>query len=248
MQQGSAFDRPTMERSLSALGNRVFLMNNVHDDGPTIFQSRWAMSFLRGPLSRDQISKLMSEKKKSVQQNGTEKTVRGRTGGMANNSLSRPIIPSDVTEKFLVPTKVEGDKNKKVYRPAILCQSSIHFVKSTAGVDYWEDVQYMVDIQDEVPDPIWDHANKIEPDGLQLSNQPEDGYTYSELPAEMSSSKNYSLWEKAIKDYYFRHLQCTVYTCKAIKKTTSPGMSETDARIELSHAAKEARDEIVEKL
>ena len=248
MQQGSAFDRTTMERSLSALGNRVFLMNNVHDDGPTIFQSRWAMSFLRGPLSREQISKLMSEKKKSVQQNGTEKTVRGRTGGMANNSLARPIVPSDVTEKFLVPTKVEGDKNKKVYRPAILCQSSIHFVKSTAGVDYWEDVQYMVDIQDEVPDPIWDHANKIEPDGLQLSNQPEDGYTYAELPAEMSSSKNYSLWEKAIKDYYFRHLQCTVYTCKAIKKTTSPGMSETDARIELSHAAKEARDEIVEKL
>jgi hypothetical protein len=46
MQQGTAFDRPSMERSLSALGNRVFLMNNVHDDGPTIFQSRWALSFL----------------------------------------------------------------------------------------------------------------------------------------------------------------------------------------------------------
>ena len=64
----------------------------------------------------------------------------------------------------------------------------------------------------------------------------------------MSSAKNYALWEKSVKDYYFRHVQCTVYTCKAIKQTTSPGMSETDARIELSHAAKEARDEAVEKL
>lgn len=247
MQQGSAFDRPALERSLSALGNRVFLMNNVHDDGPTIFQSRWALSFLRGPLSRDQISKLMSEKKKSANQSGPLRSI-GSAGGTAQASGARPILPSDVTERFLVPTKIAGVKNKTVYRPAILSQSSIHFVKSTAGVDYWEDVQYLVDIQEEVPDPVWDNANKIEPDVLQLSNQPKDGFLFAELPAEMSSAKNYALWEKSVKDYYFRHVQCTVYTCKAIKQTTSPGLSETDARIELSHAAKEARDEAVGKL
>ncbi len=247
MQQGSAFDRPAMERALSALGNRVFLMNNVHDDGPTIFQSRWALSFLRGPLSRDQISKLMAEKKKSTHQNGPARSI-GSANGTAKGTGSRPIIPPDVTEKFLIPTKIFGSKNKTVYRPAILSQSSIHFVKSTAGVDYWEDVQYMVHIQDEVPDPLWDNASKIEPDVLQLGVQPEDGFSFAELPAEMSSAKNYALWEKSIKDYFFRHLQCTVYTCKAIKQTTSPGISETDARIELSHAAKEARDEAVEKL
>ena len=46
MQQGTAFDRRAMEKALSSLGNRVFLMNNVHDDGPTVFQTRWALSFL----------------------------------------------------------------------------------------------------------------------------------------------------------------------------------------------------------
>ena len=248
MQQGSAFDRPAMERSLSALGNRVFLMNNVHDDGPTIFQSRWALSFLRGPLSRDQISKLMLEKRKSAQNNGPVRSIGSAASGATSDSGARPIIPSGVTEKFLVPTKIAGGKSKVVYRPAILSQSSLHFVKSTAGVDYWEDVQYMVDIQDEVPDPLWENANKIGPDILQLSNQPEDGYTFAELPAEMSSAKNYKLWEKAIKEYFFRHVQCTVYACKAIKQTTAPGLNETDARIELAHAAKEARDQAVDKL
>ncbi len=247
MQQGSAFDRPAMERSLSALGNRVFLMNNVHDDGPTVFQSRWALSFLRGPLSRDQISKLMAEKKKEARLNGSGRT-KGVSTGTTKAAGSRPIVSADITEKFLIPTKVAGSKNKMMYRPAILSQSSVHFVKSTAGVDHWEDVQYMVDIQDEVPDPLWESANKIEPDVLQLGNQPEDGLTFAELPSEMASAKNYTLWEKSIKDYFFRHVQCTVFSCKAIKQTTSPGMSETDARIELSHAAKEARDAAVEKL
>ena len=40
-QTGTKFDRGAMEETLAALGSRVFLMNNVHDDGPTVFQTRW---------------------------------------------------------------------------------------------------------------------------------------------------------------------------------------------------------------
>ncbi|MBM3422961.1 MAG: DUF87 domain-containing protein [Chlorobi bacterium] len=48
---------------ISRLGNRVFLMHNVHDDRPVVFQTRWAMSFLSGPLTRPQIRKLMAPRK-----------------------------------------------------------------------------------------------------------------------------------------------------------------------------------------
>jgi hypothetical protein len=248
MQQGTAFNRPAMERSLSALGNRVFLMNNVHDDGPTIFQSRWALSFLRGPLSRDQISKLMAPKKKQQASSATGRVSASSSTGSKAESGSRPILPNGVVEKFLVPTKISSSKSRVVYRPAILAQSSIHFVKTTVAIDYWQDVQLMVHVQEEVPDPLWEASETIEPDALQLSPQPEDGYTFAELPAELSSVKNYATWEKEIKEHFFRHVQCAVYTSKAIKQTTAPGVSETDARIELAHSAKEARDAAVEKL
>ncbi|HHY11010.1 MAG TPA: ATP-binding protein [Firmicutes bacterium] len=56
--QGMRFDRREMEKILAGLGRRVFLMNNVHDDAPTIFETRWVMSYLRGPLTRNQISQL----------------------------------------------------------------------------------------------------------------------------------------------------------------------------------------------
>lgn len=248
MQQGSAFDRPSMERSLSALGNRVFLMNNVHDDGPTIFQSRWALSFLRGPLSRDQISKLMATKKKHQASSTSARVSASSSTGSNAESGTRPILPNGVSEKFLVPTKISAAKNRVVYRPAILSQSSIHFVKSTVAVDYWQDIQLMVHVQGEVPDPLWGASETIEPDVLQLSPQPEDGYTFAEIPADLSSVKNYTTWEKSLKEHFFRHVQCTVYSSKALKRTTAPGVSEADARIELSHAAKEARDAAVDKL
>src|SRR5262249_22038720 len=44
---------------ISALGNRIFLLHDVHRGQPLLFQSRWALSFLRGPITRDQISLLM---------------------------------------------------------------------------------------------------------------------------------------------------------------------------------------------
>jgi hypothetical protein len=57
------FDRSRMEQTLAGLGNRVFLMNNVHEDAPVVFETRWAMSYLRGPLTRNQIKTLMDGKR-----------------------------------------------------------------------------------------------------------------------------------------------------------------------------------------
>jgi len=48
---------------ISQLGNRVFLLHNVHEDRPVVFQTRWAMSYLSGPMTRPQIKRLMAPRK-----------------------------------------------------------------------------------------------------------------------------------------------------------------------------------------
>ncbi len=60
-QAGNLFDKQAMERTLAGVGSRVFLMNNVHDDQPTLFHTRWAMSYLAGPLAIGQIRTLMTD-------------------------------------------------------------------------------------------------------------------------------------------------------------------------------------------
>ena len=61
-------------------------MNNVHEDGPVVFESRWAMSYLRGPLTRDQIKKLMDGKRPAI----TAAAARPRTGtaGAASDAVA----------------------------------------------------------------------------------------------------------------------------------------------------------------
>lgn len=61
---GKVFDKQKMERILAGLGSRVFLMNNVHEDKPVVFHTRWAMSYLAGPLSRGKIKQLMDPVRK----------------------------------------------------------------------------------------------------------------------------------------------------------------------------------------
>lgn len=58
---GAALNRAETEELLSSLGNRVFMVHNVHDQGSQVFQARWAMSYLRGPLTRTEIKELMKD-------------------------------------------------------------------------------------------------------------------------------------------------------------------------------------------
>ncbi|MEZ0396235.1 MAG: DUF87 domain-containing protein [Anaerolineales bacterium] len=53
-----ALQRADFDRLISGLGKRVFLMQNVHEKQPLLFQTRWAMNFLAGPLTRAQIPAL----------------------------------------------------------------------------------------------------------------------------------------------------------------------------------------------
>ena len=54
----SGFSRSTFDRMISSIKPRVFILHNVNQDKPQVFTTRWAMSFLRGPLTRDQVREL----------------------------------------------------------------------------------------------------------------------------------------------------------------------------------------------
>ena len=55
--------RGDLDKMLSGLGKRVFLMHNVHEGHPVIFQTRWTMSYLAGPMTGDQIKTVMGARK-----------------------------------------------------------------------------------------------------------------------------------------------------------------------------------------
>src|SRR4051812_17140015 len=80
------FDRGQIDTILAGLGNRIFLLNDVHEDGPRVMESRWAMSYLRGPLTRDQIKKLMDGKRPAIARGTTTATAAASDATAANDA------------------------------------------------------------------------------------------------------------------------------------------------------------------
>ncbi len=56
-------DLSDVSRLISDLPPRVFLLRNLHNRKPVLFNTRWAMSYLRGPLNRVQIQQLMADER-----------------------------------------------------------------------------------------------------------------------------------------------------------------------------------------
>ena len=94
--QGMGYDRAQMDKLLSNLDKRVFLMNNVHDSQPTLFQTRWCMSYLRGPMTREHIQIVKGKMKESgvIPAAASNTTHAGAVPAVTGHVSAAPAIPA----------------------------------------------------------------------------------------------------------------------------------------------------------
>jgi hypothetical protein len=243
---GTSFNRAEMDQMLSGLGNRVFLMNNVHEDHPVVFQSRWALSFLRGPLTREQIGKLMEERKVTTSANGL-RAERDESAARGAANVERPILSPDIKEQFVSRRANLPAGASLVYHPALLGQAKLHFAQSTAGIDCWQDVSLLLPIDDSIPAETWTKAESPE-DAVDLEQQPEAAAKFGPLPGELSRPKRYSELATDLKDHLYRNQKLSLWKCPSLKQTSKAGESQADFRVRLSQQAREQRDAAIEEL
>jgi len=239
---GHAFDRQKTEAVLAGLAGRTFLVNNVHEDAPVVIRTRWALSYLRGPLTRDQISTLMADRR----QIGSAATLQSPESTAPKAGSARPQFPPDVEEHYLVDAENAAGR-KVTYRPGLLGRVKLHFVKSgSAGFDVWQQ-RTLVLPADVSGIEEWDSAELI--DEQQLRSQPaSNDAAFAEVPAEMLNAKSYDSWAKALKGAAYRSQTLSVWTCPSLKSTSQPGEAERDFRLRLELDAREARERETGKL
>ncbi len=244
---GKQLDRGQMDQVIAGLGSRVFLMHNVHDDAPTVFTSRWAMSYLCGPMTREQIKLLMDPlKAKAVRPAAAPATLPAVAPlGVAAARSQRPVLPSDIPQYFL---PVPGADAPVVYRPMVLGVSQVHFADSRRNVDQTRDLNFLAPLTTD-PVPLnWDQAVPAEVDISQLAKAPLDGARFTELPPAASAGKSYAAWQRDFGNWLARSQRLDLFHCPSLGLYSQAGESERDFRIRLQLAAREAQDRELEKL
>jgi hypothetical protein len=241
------FDRAEIDRLLSALTSRVFLMRNVHEDGLTLFQSRWALSYLRGPLGREDIKKLTAGRAP------VSPSASVPAAGLASPSVAaplaaaagRPMVPPDITQYFSpdAPAAVSSP-----LRPVIYGAVNARFVEPKLKLDVMKLVTLAVPVS-EGPLPVeWEQAVRVEWAPEMLEHDVPDGVSFSALPSAALKRKNYDAWTK--------QLLATLVATETIELLKSPSTgelsrldeSERDFRARLQQASRETRDRALDAL
>ncbi|HYP05978.1 MAG TPA: DUF87 domain-containing protein [Bryobacteraceae bacterium] len=215
------FNRQRTEEILAGLGKRVFLMNNVHDEAPVAFESRWAMSYLRGPLTRSQIKTLMGSRT-------NRKPAPTPKASQSEAASQRTVLPPGITQMF-VPARAAG--SSVFYQPAILGVAQIRYVDTKMKLDVVENVALAAPVRDDSMPVEWEECMEIEVDPSSLESEPMEGATFAPLPADAAKQKCYTAWNKDLVNWIYTHRQA------------GGALSA-----QLQHAAHEARDAAVEKL
>jgi hypothetical protein len=261
---GSTFNRRDMEAKLAALGNRVFLMNNVHSNKPIVFQSRWAMSYLRGPLTRDQVKSLMDPLRKEFASSatGSDRVAASEgpntesaatashsahaaspskgSSGMAGSS-NRPILPAAIREQFASVSERVPDGYQLQYRPGLLGTGKLHYMQASSGIDLWQDCVLVQPVRDTPPDDIWDGAAMIAAAPI-TDPAPDDSATFAALPTELARDKSYPIFQRQLSDHLYRTASLVLWACEPLEQFSKPGEKQEDFRNRLASQAGQRRD------
>ena len=244
---GAAFARGEIDRLLSALGKRVFLMSNVHDDRPELFRTRWALSYLAGPLTREQIQRLAREGAATASELApapapAAEPLTGRDAAAAD----RPLLSPGVPERFLAP-KLGAERGVLVYRPALLGHARLHYANASADVDRWEERTLLAPLREPVGADPWEGATRLAA-RPSLALEPAVPGKFAPVPSLAAREKSYASWSKKLASNLYRTEPLVLHRHRKLRRTSTPGQSEADFRAGIQHALREQRDLRVEKL
>ncbi len=240
LEGGGTFNRKQIEKLLSNLDKRVFLLHNVHEEHPQVFYTRWAMSYLRGPLTRKQIKTLVKPSAKK-QKNVTKVTE-------TTSAVSITKLPKEIKPLYLKRNIDSSETEDYSYKPYITVISDIRFYDRTKKIDLDKSISFMVPITNNIIPVDWNEATEIVPNEKNLIKKSPVKLSYETVPQAGLKVKNYTAWQKFFKEFLVSDYYLEVYHSSELKQTSKPYESARDFKIRLAQLTREQRDEAVAKL
>jgi len=238
---GSGMNREDLDKTLSSLGKRVFLMHDVHENEPVVFQSRWALSYLAGPLTREQIARLEHRDDEPVP---AASQVAPPVGAATASADTRPVVPPGIEEVFLSPSASVSPTAYLVYRPALLGTATIHYVDRKAGLDEWQIVTLIGRFDD--GGAAWTAALDLPPPAT--APEPAASAAFLPLPDAAVRPTAYRAWSRALESYLRQERTLSLWRCERLGLFSRAVETRGDFVRRVAERARTERDEAVAKM
>ena len=250
---GNAPDKDDLGKLMSSLTPRIFLLRNAKEDAPRLMKTRWTLSYLRGPLTGAEISRLMASQKSKAAARPASTTIGAASASpaaatsstqaagstMRTPASSRPPLPPAVKELFL---PASGAGSAIEYRPMILGAAKLHFVDAKVGIDAWQTTQLLAPLADDGGDVQWDQSRDIGALRAQATTTPAPNSSFAPLPGPATRADSYGAWSRSLAAYLYQTARSELLYCDALKQVSNPGESDGDFRARLTLTLRENCD------
>lgn len=243
---GGHFNKSETEQILAGLGKRVFYRHSVHEDVPLIFSTRWVMSYLAGPLSRDQLSSLSGFNEESPAHLEKEADVVKASKEIPDSGEGLPVLPPNIKQIFLPYSGNLGSGIR--YRPAVIGVTDVLYTSSKYGISEMKNYIMVTPFKEGPVALNWDDAQHLALGMDELEQVPVEGATFMTYPAVAAEAKQYTNWKRLLSQFIRTSVHLTLFSCPKLKLISEYGEDERAFRIRVQHQAHEERDAELEAL
>jgi len=264
-----AVDVSTYDKLISDLEKRQFLMSMAKASEPTLFGTRWAMSYLAGPMTRDQVSALMKGRAAAAASNAepaaTTVTADPATSVAAQQTEPEaspdaigheevPVMPTvaeGVATVYLDPAaawagQVGADPTGARLTAAVAATVSLTYDDTKAAVSHQEAFEAVVFPLAAVLAP--DSVKEVDHDARDFRPDPPQGAAYVLPEPKIDTKSFWSALGSDLTNHLIGARRMTVFKNAALKLYSRPGESREDFAARATTSAEAAVDEAITKL
>jgi Helicase HerA, central domain len=240
-------DVEALDEAIGGLQKREFLFVSAKSSTPALFMTRWAMSYLRGPLTKEQIETLMKDAPRpEVEATPAPVPADAPTEVAEDETPVTPSVAPGVSVSYLDPAAAWAAQIGAVagatrLRAFLAARVSLRYDDSTAGVDESQEFEAVYGPLDGGLD--LDSETIVDYEDRDFGEAAPTGSSYVLTQAPVDKSTFFSNAAKEIRQRLVRSRPLELFRCKPLKLTSRPGESEEQFAARCDEAAQAKADE-----
>lgn len=230
-------DKSTLLNQISNLKKRTFIMKNINETELKVFKTRWVLSYLKGPISKNDIKFLMKDRIRK-----TKATQAYEIKENMSQKVSQPIVSTDIEQAYMYRSQSQHYD----LQPYLLISSTINFFSASKNINIQHEYSYKIYLDERDKDINFEKKELFQ--NINFHNKPRKSSNYFPLPKFLLDLKNFKNLTKDVSDYFYYNHELVLYKEPRLKLTSKQDETFEDFKIRVKDRLNEKYDDDLEKL
>ncbi len=235
----SSFSKTEIANLLANLKKRTFFLKSAHLDDIRLFTTRWVLSYLKGPLKKDEIARLMAAKKGAVE---PVEALTPSSTPQESEFVSNVIVNGNVVQRYEIdPT------GQNRFTPTIGASIEVYYQDARRGIDTSRDFELMLNLEG-LQNYDWEESEALDEPLKSFALKAPKGAKYKHLPSFVAEDSGLKRASRALKEYIYREQKLEIYRVKRLRMESEVGESLEAFTLRVEDTLREKYEEKLEEL